>query len=234
MPYRYISPDLKKRAVFLTEPPGDYFLEDVAPLLGVSRSSIYRWKANMEIYGTVDAPREVIQGRPPMLSGEQVQATAEMLVAHPEAYLKEVQEWIQIVLDIPIARTTVWELIHSIGMTHKKLKMVSINKNPEAIQAFRDEWQASIPARMIVCSDETAKNGFTLRRSSAWGMRGQDVVQRGEIVRGDHYSLLPAMTIKGYIAKRVILGAVTASAFLEFFVEDVVCPFPLIAVPRQI
>ncbi|KAJ6496861.1 hypothetical protein DFH09DRAFT_945770 [Mycena vulgaris] len=49
MVYRAISHDLKDCAVWLLD--NDYMTEEVSDLLGVSRASLYRWKANQCDYG---------------------------------------------------------------------------------------------------------------------------------------------------------------------------------------
>jgi transposase len=36
--------------------------DDVCEILGVSRSSLYRWKANQEAFGSVIPPRNPLQG----------------------------------------------------------------------------------------------------------------------------------------------------------------------------
>jgi hypothetical protein len=54
MVYRAISVDLKERALWLLE--AGYITDDVCDLLGVSRASLFRWKANQINYGNVVPP----------------------------------------------------------------------------------------------------------------------------------------------------------------------------------
>jgi hypothetical protein len=42
-------------------------------------------------------------------------------------------------------------------------------------------------------------------------------------VRGDRYSILPALTIDGYIALRIVKDSVDGGEFFDFVVEELVC-----------
>ncbi|KAJ7220846.1 hypothetical protein GGX14DRAFT_295881, partial [Mycena pura] len=54
MVYRAISEDIKVRALYLLEQ--GYITDEVCDLLGVSQSSLYRWKANQLDHGSVIPP----------------------------------------------------------------------------------------------------------------------------------------------------------------------------------
>jgi transposase len=68
MPYRAISKDLKERSLFLSDYPD--LVHSVEDVLGVSRASIYRWKANFDKYGSVEPPQSKKVGRPSILDSD--------------------------------------------------------------------------------------------------------------------------------------------------------------------
>jgi hypothetical protein len=77
---------------------------------------------------------------------------------------------------------------------------------------------------MFIFIDEAAKNKQTLGRSMGWGVMGQRCMQWRCFVRGQCYSILPALTLDGIITYDIIEGSVTAARFLTFLRELVVSP----------
>jgi transposase len=69
MVYRPISDDLKLRALWLLE--ASFVNEEVCELFGVSRASLYRWRANHAHFDSVLQPPNPLQGRPRILNPDQ-------------------------------------------------------------------------------------------------------------------------------------------------------------------
>lgn len=66
-------------------------------------------------------------------------------------------------------------------------------------------------------------------RKYGWGPKGQKIVHKVTPGRSPNISLLPAMTVNGYLACTTFQGSVNAEAFKEFLVNDLFprCnPFP--------
>ena len=77
---------------------------------------------------------------------------------------------------------------------------------------------------MFIFIDEAAKNKWTAGRLMGWETMGQRCVQRRCFIRGQHYSILPALTLDGIITYNIIEGLVTTTRFLTFLHELVVNP----------
>jgi transposase len=122
MVYRKISDNIKQRALFLTNHPK--LVSSVEDALGVSTSSIRRWQANYDKYGSVSGPTRPV-GRPRLMNGMERDRLRTFLIAEPEHYLDEIREWIAVELDIPMAQTTVYENIRECKLTRKKLQAAS-------------------------------------------------------------------------------------------------------------
>ena len=75
---------------------------------------------------------------------------------------------------------------------------------------------------MVIFLDESAKDDRTLGRKMGWSRIGTRCVQRQCFVRGQRYSILPALTLDGIIAYDIIEGPVTAERFIKFLREMVV------------
>jgi transposase len=221
MPYRHISDDLKSRALYLQEHSELDF--DPVAALGVSEASIRRWGDNLDKYGSVHQPWKHKSGRPTTLSANQREELYQLLKTSPELYLDEIHEWMRQSLDAPVSRSTVYRTIRDLGFTHRKLKLRATQRSEEDIEAWMEDFKAQgYTADQLISIDESSKDGRNLYRNYGWGLRGESTMVTVEFPRGERWSLLPAMTVDGYIAKRVVLGSVDGGTFIDFILEDVV------------
>jgi hypothetical protein len=76
------------------------------------------------------------------------------------------------------------------------------------------------------------KNKLTLARRYGMAMIGQMAPFTDVFVHGQWYSLVAAMSKRGYIASKVVPGSFDSLDFFEFISEDVVSQF-LLRVPIQ-
>ena len=51
---------------------------------------------------------------------------------------------------------------------------------------------------------------------------GDDAILQVSLDRGVRYSILPALTVEGYIAVRVVEGSINGEEFFDFVVNDLV------------
>ena len=65
---------------------------------------------------------------------------------------------------------------------------------------------ATYAADQMVILDESSKDGRTLMRRYGHALSGEDPVVSESIDCGIRYSILPALTVDGYIAVRVVEG----------------------------
>jgi hypothetical protein len=74
----------------------------------------------------------------------------------------------------------------------------------------RAEWLAYVTATytadQMVILDESSKDGRTLMQRYGHALSGEDPVVSESIDGGIRYSILPALTVDGYIAVRVVEG----------------------------
>jgi len=80
-----------------------------------------------------------------------------------------------------------------------------------------------IPAARSFFVDESSKDNRTIYHHYGRAPAGQRaLVLDAEFVLGDRWSILPALSLDGYIAARVVPGSVDAAEFFDFITEDVV------------
>ncbi|THU93730.1 hypothetical protein K435DRAFT_861239 [Dendrothele bispora CBS 962.96] len=69
--------------------------------------------------------------------------------------------------------------------------------------------------------DESSKNEHTLTHRYGYSIQGEQAEALGPFDRGTQYSLVAAMSIKGYIVARVVEGSLEFDVFFDFITEKV-------------
>ena len=77
-------------------------------------------------------------------------------------------------------------------------------------------------AEQLVVLDKSSKDGRTLIRRYGRAVAGSRASAMAPLERGTRYSILPALTVDGYIAAQVVEGSIDGLEFFDFVVEDVV------------
>jgi hypothetical protein len=146
----------------------------------------------------------------------------QMISESPSLYLDEIGEWLAIYHNQPISRSALHRNLQDLALTRKKLRRVAAERDEE----FRSEWLDNILtnyiAEQLVFLDESSKDDRVLLRQYGWSTTGEDAVDSVPLDRGFRYSVLPALTIDGYMAVRVVEGSIDGSEFFDFVVQEVV------------
>src|SRR5579871_2240771 len=75
-------------------------------------------------------------------------------------------------------------------------------------------------ADQLVFLDESGINIKTGERTRGWSQKGQVIQYKVPGPRSENYSVLPVLTIDGYIACNIYQGSVNAEMFEEFVEHD--------------
>jgi transposase len=220
MVYQRISSDRKQQALYLFLEEG-WEIDRVAEALGVSSKSIERWENTYAIHGCVDPPTP-LRGRPRVLTNRMTEELRDLIVESPSLLLDEIGEWLAIYHDQPILSTALHDNLKDLGLTYKRLKRVATKRDDR----YRAEWLHNITsnytADQLVFLDESSKDDRTILRRYGRAISGQTPVDIVRLNRGTRYSILPALTVDGYIAVRVIEGSIDGAEFYDFVLNDVV------------
>jgi len=96
-------------------------------------------------------------------------------------------------------------------------------------EALREDWGDGLQndffrdGSEFICVDETSKNKLTYARQGGHSISGEPANLTDVFARGDQYSLVAAITTKGYIAAHAVPGSFDAFEFYNFIAEQVVC-----------
>lgn len=220
MVYQKISNDRKERALYLLLEQG-WEIERIVDALGVSAKSIGRWEENYAIHGCV-TPSKPIKGRPKLLTANMIDDIQQLLREDPTLLLDEIGEWLALYHDQPISTTALHMNLQDLALTHKRLKRIASERD----DAHRMEWILNITmnytADQLVFLDESSKDERVVLRRYGRAPSGRDAIHHVSLDRGIRYSVLPALSLDGYMAVRVVEGSIDGAEFYDFVVNDVV------------
>jgi DDE superfamily endonuclease len=101
---------------------------------------------------------------------------------------------------------------------------------------LRDAWFLKIGAwraEQLVFIDESGINARSGERTHGWSQKGRVIPYSVAFGRAENYSVLPALTVDGYIACNVYQGAVNGATFKKF-IEDLLPQCSRYPGPRSI
>ncbi len=219
MVYRTISRDMKERALELLRDGWD--LDDVVEALGVHPRSIGRWLDNHEQYGSV-IPTKYPQGRPRRLSTLISQELSLLIQQSPSLFLDEIVEWLALMHDQPMPLSTLCDTLEDLGLQRKVLRRIALQRDEGLRTAWMDRILRTFTALQMVFIDESSKDGRTIARRYGRAPSGMTPEEQINHDRGERYSILPALTLEGYIALRVVPGSVDGDELYDFVLYDLV------------
>jgi hypothetical protein len=124
---------------------------------------------------------------------------------------------------IHVSIPTLSRTLRRLLITHKHVSIRALECNNILRSAYMNRIATIVPnPEMFIFIDEATKNKRTTGRPMGWAVVGDRCVQQRCFVRGQRYSILPALTLDGIITYNIIEGSVTAARFLTFLRELVV------------
>ena len=111
-------------------------------------------------------------------------------------------------------------------MSNKNVASAALERN-ELLQATWQAEHGDIPAEYCVWIDEASVDDKTNQRERGWSPIGQACVCRETFIRGQRFSVLPALSSEGIVALDIFEGSVNKERFIQFITEQVVCIYQL-------
>lgn len=195
---------------------------EIAELAGCSQSTVYAVLAFERDYGVVNNPFAKQKGRPRALTTTDLNYITSLLEANPALYLDELHAQLLANRDVDVSLATLSRSLRSLALSNKKISKTALERN----ELLRATWQAEygdIPAEYFVWLDEASVDDRTNQRKNGWAGIGRACVRRDTFIRGQRYSVLPALTADGIIALDIFEGSVNKDRFIQFLNEELVC-----------
>ncbi|KAF2177471.1 hypothetical protein K469DRAFT_807677, partial [Zopfia rhizophila CBS 207.26] len=203
-------------------------VEAITNVTKASSATVYRIRLSLDLFGTPYAPRTVRQGRPARLTRFHEDELLNYLEYTPTAQLDEMQNFLLDKHEISCSISTIYRVLQRRNWSRKKTQRRAAERDNE----LRVAWQARLvtwEVYMLVFVDESGANERTGYRRYGWAPVGVSAVNILPIKRSERWSILPALTIKGWIDCLIIQGSITAEIFeawLEFKVLSQCTPWP--------
>ncbi|CAE6521638.1 unnamed protein product [Rhizoctonia solani] len=157
-----------------------------------------------------------VLGRPRTLDLGNVWFMTERIHQTPSLYLSEIQEELANVCGVNPSLGTISKTIKRCGITRKKMeKHAKERSEPRRIEYWQHIYQLYNPEQLVTV-DESSIDLRTTERQYGYAPLGSRAVEDTPFDRGLRYSILPAMSLDGILALRVIEGSFTTESFKDF------------------
>ena len=140
----------------------------------------------------------------------------------PGLYIDEIAEYLTLYHDLPISITALHDNLINLGLTRKVMQKAALERDEALWAAWLEDTLLRYTADEMVFLDESSKDGRTIFRKYGRSVQGEHPVNQVVQDRGTRYSILPAITVDGYIAVRVVEGSVDGAKFIDFVLNDLV------------
>jgi transposase len=203
--------------------------EDVAAALGMTRAAVYGWLAKYREGGLEALKARPVPGRPPSLSGAQLQRIYTLVVSNDPRQLQfpfalwtraMVRELIRREFAVRLSEVSVGRLLRKLGLSPQRPLYRAYQQNPEAVAHWKAETYPAIRA-------EAARVGATIyfvdeagvrsdyHAGTTWAPVGQTPVVAAT---GDRFgiNLISAVAAKGKLRFAAYEGSLNGPVFIDF------------------
>ncbi len=112
----------------------------------------------------------------------------------------------------------------SLGVTYKKLHATAA----QCDEITRAQWLADITSRFtaqqLVFADESSKDNWTSFRHYGRAPTGERACEVRSFNRGICHSILPTLSLDGFLTIHVVRGSVDGEEFYDWVIKDLVRP----------
>lgn len=193
---------------------------EIATLAACSSATVYRVLKLFADSGEATNPN-IHRGRRRVLSTEDVNFIESLLSDNPALFLDELALELYTIRDVDVSLATLSRTLHRLGLSHKQIAARAAEQN----DLLRATWMAQygdIPMSYFVWLDESSVDDLTNARTHGWAPLGSACVRRATFIRGQRFSVLPALTVDGIIAMDIFEGSVNKERFINFVNEEIV------------
>lgn len=160
--------------------------------------TIAKLRLSLEYWGQCYPPHTVRLGRPPLLQQAHLEGLSEYLNGRPSAYLDEMQQYLYEKFDVEASLLTVWRALQKLNFS-RKLLTKHAKEQSEPLYWVSRARMAEYKAEQIIAIDESACNERTGDCEYGWSRVRTPVELEYSMRRSERWSLLPVMTVNGYL-----------------------------------
>lgn len=143
----------------------------------------------------------------------------ELVLEHPGIYLDELKQKLSEINGTEASTATICRFLHACGLSRTKIRSVALQRNEETRARYIAE-VTMYYRRMFIFVDETGCDRRDAMRRFGYSLRGQRCVAKRLLVRGERVSSVTAMTQKGILDYKFVIGTTNGSLFLNFVEQN--------------
>jgi len=141
-----------------------------------------------------------------------------LVLQKPAILLREITQELSAVLGVNVTESAVYKVLSKGGFTYQKLTICALQRN----DSLRDQFKADISLHTkesFVFIDETGSNTQSAMRTHGYSVKGRSLQAHKLVVKGEHVSVIAAMSMQGIISLKIVHGGVNGDAFYEFICQ---------------
>lgn len=203
--------------------------EEIAAALGMTKAAVYGWLAKYRVGGLEALKARPVPGRPPKLSGAQLQRIYTLVVGNDPRQLQfvfalwtraMVRELIGREFGVRLSEVSVGRLLRKLGLSPQRPLYRAYQQNPEAVARWKAETypqlraQAAEVGATIYFTDEAGVRS-DYHAGTIWAPVGRTPVVAST---GDRFAvnLISAVSAKGKLRFAAYDGNLNGKVFIDF------------------
>ena len=197
-------------------------------------ATVYRIQENLFVYGSAYRPQFRPKGAPRVIHDAAAESLAGYIERQPWAMQKEMVWYLWEEWGINVHRATISRTLKRLRLSHKLGQRVGYRQNEE----LRLNWIADLlhtTAEQLVFVDETMFNETTGWRHMVYAPVGEPGRYHADPTRGQHWSVLPAYTVDGYLpCTGFKQGWFNAEAYFRWIADELLPHCNTFPAPRSV
>jgi transposase len=203
--------------------------EEIAQALGMTRAAVYGWLAKYREGGLEALKARPVPGRPPKLSGAQLQRVSTLVVGNDPRQLQfpfglwtraMIRELIRREFDVALSEVSVGRLLRKLGLSPQRPLYRAYQQNPQAVARWKAETYPAIRAEAVwvgatIYFVDEAGVRSDYHAGTTWAPVGQTPVVAAT---GDRFgiNLISAVAAKGALRFAADDGHLNGPVFIDF------------------
>ena len=144
-----------------------------------------------------------------------------LILDRPGIYLREIQLELQTQLGLDISQGALCKFLHKTGFTRQRLFTYALQRDEYLRAQFAVDISLYSP-EMLVFIDETGTDWRDTLRKKGYSLRGKPARSQKLLVRGEHISVISALSVEGILVCKVQRGSVSGETFYNFILRYLV------------
>ena len=137
----------------------------------------------------------------------------------PGIYLREIRATLHTELGINVTESAICKFLKREGFTYQCLTTYATQRDDELRALFAEE-MTLYPAHTLVFVDEMGTDRRDTLRKKGYSVRGHPFHVQKLLVRGEHISVIAAISLQGVLAIEIVRGGVDADCYYDFLCKQ--------------